>query len=85
MSIISGMITRIGMAIGVKEDRLDEYRAVHADDHPGVRDLLAKAHMRNFSPTAAEKSVWKAMPTSADRVSTTSVWASGVRSRFVRR
>jgi L-rhamnose mutarotase len=37
------------MVIGVREDRADEYRALHADDNPGVRDLLAAAHIRNFS------------------------------------
>lgn len=37
------------MVIGVREDRLDEYRELHRDTHPGVRDLLAKANMRNFS------------------------------------
>ena len=37
------------MVIGIREDRLDDYRALHADDHPGVRDLLEKANMRNFS------------------------------------
>ncbi len=42
-------MTRIGMVIGVRDDRIAEYRAVHADDHPGVRDLLAEANMHNFS------------------------------------
>mgnify|MGYP006274883959 FL=1 len=40
---------RYGMVIGLKEDRFEEYRALHADDHPGVRDLLASANMHNFS------------------------------------
>ncbi len=40
---------RIGMVIGIRQDRIADYRAVHADDHPGVRDLLLKANMRNFS------------------------------------
>jgi len=42
-------IKRVGMVIGVRDDRVEEYRAVHADTHPGVRDLLSAAHMRNFS------------------------------------
>jgi L-rhamnose mutarotase len=37
------------MVIGVREERLEEYTAIHADEHPGVRDLLSAAHMRNFS------------------------------------
>ena len=42
-------VTRVGMVIGVKEEKADEYKAVHADSHPGVRDLLSTANMRNFS------------------------------------
>ena len=37
------------MVIGLKEERAEEYRAVHADSHPGVRDLLEKYNMRHFS------------------------------------
>jgi L-rhamnose mutarotase len=44
-----GNTKRVGIVIGIREDRIDEYRAVHADDHPGVRDLLSKANMHNFS------------------------------------
>ena len=40
---------RLGMVIGVSEDRVGDYRALHADDHPGVRDLLCAAGIRNFS------------------------------------
>ena len=40
---------RIGIVIGIREERLAEYRSVHADDHPGVRDLLTDANMHNFS------------------------------------
>ena len=43
------MVQRVGMVIGVRGDRLEEYRTLHADDHPGVRDLLAGANIRNFS------------------------------------
>jgi L-rhamnose mutarotase len=40
-------IRRIGMVIGIKEDCIAEYRALH--DGPGVRDLLEAANMRNFN------------------------------------
>ena len=40
---------RFGMVIGIRPERLGEYRALHADSHPGVRDLLNAVHMRNFS------------------------------------
>ena len=42
-------IRRFGMVIGIRPQRLAEYRELHADSHPGVRDLLHAAHMRNFS------------------------------------
>ena len=42
-------VKRVGMVIGVKPDRIAAYKAVHAASNPGVRDLLSKYHMRNFS------------------------------------
>lgn len=42
-------VLRVGMVIGVREDRVDDYRALHAEGHPGVRDLLASAGIGNFS------------------------------------
>jgi L-rhamnose mutarotase len=40
---------RVGIVIGVKPDRLSAYEALHAASNPGVRDLLAKYHIHNFS------------------------------------
>jgi len=40
---------RVGMVIGIKPDRISAYEALHAASNPGVRDLLAKYHMHNFS------------------------------------
>jgi L-rhamnose mutarotase len=40
---------RVGMVIGVKPDKVAAYEALHADNNPGVRDLLNKYHMQNFS------------------------------------
>jgi L-rhamnose mutarotase len=40
---------RVGMVIGIKPDRIAAYEAVHAASNPGVRDLLTKYHMHNFS------------------------------------
>ena len=31
------------------KEATEEYKALHADSNPGVRDLLIKANMRNFS------------------------------------
>ena len=43
------MVKHVGMVIGVKADKIDEYKALHADSYAGVRDLLTKANMKNFS------------------------------------
>lgn len=40
---------RVGMVIGLKPDKIAEYRNLHADSNPGVRDLLRKYNMRSFS------------------------------------
>ena len=42
-------VRRIGMVIGTKPEKMEDYRKLHADEHPGVRDLLSKYNMRNFS------------------------------------
>lgn len=39
-------VRRFGLVIGLREERIAEYRALH--DGPGVRDLLAAANIRNF-------------------------------------
>lgn len=40
---------RVGMVIGIKPEVIDEYKRLHADSNPGVRDLLSIAHLENFS------------------------------------
>ena len=42
-------VQRIGMVIGIRPDRTSAYETVHAASNPGVRDLLTKYHMHNFS------------------------------------
>jgi L-rhamnose mutarotase len=37
------------MVIGIKPDQISAYKALHAASNPGVRDLLTKYHMHNFS------------------------------------
>ena len=39
----------VGMVIGLKEDKIEEYKKLHADNNAGVRDLLNKYNMHNFS------------------------------------
>lgn len=42
-------IRRVGMVIKLRPDYLEEYKALHADSNVGVRDLLQKYHLHNFS------------------------------------
>lgn len=42
-------VKRVGMVVRLNEDMIDEYKRLHADDNPGVRDLLTKYNMRNFN------------------------------------
>jgi len=42
-------VKRVGMVIGIKPDKLEEYQRLHADSCAGVRDLLSKANIANFS------------------------------------
>ncbi len=42
-------VKRIGMVVGINPDKIEEYKKLHADSNPGVRDLLNKYHMHNFS------------------------------------
>jgi L-rhamnose mutarotase len=46
---ISKDVKRVGMVIKIKPEYIDEYKAVHSHSNAGVRDLLIKANMRNFS------------------------------------
>jgi L-rhamnose mutarotase len=46
---INKEIKRVGMVIKIKPEFIEEYKALHADSNPGVRDLLAGANMQNFS------------------------------------
>lgn len=43
------MAKRVGMVIKLRPEYVVQYRALHSADNPGVRDLLAKYHMTNFS------------------------------------
>ena len=42
-------VKRVGMVIKIKPECIEEYKVVHADSNAGVRDLLIKANMCNFS------------------------------------
>ena len=42
-------VTRVGMVTQLRPEKLAEYKRLHADSNPGVRDILNKYHMHNFS------------------------------------
>jgi L-rhamnose mutarotase len=42
-------VKRIGMVVGLKPEKIEHYKLLHADSIEGVRDLLNKYHMHNFS------------------------------------
>jgi len=42
-------VKRVGMVVGIAPERIAEYKELHADSNAGVRDLLSKYNMRNFS------------------------------------
>lgn len=42
-------VKRVGMVVKVRKGKLEEYKKLHADSNPGVRDLLTKYGMHNFS------------------------------------
>ncbi len=46
---LSKDVKRVGMVIKIKPEFIEEYKAAHSESNAGVRDLLIKANMRNFS------------------------------------
>ena len=48
-SDIKKVTKRVGMVIGIKPEAIEEYKKLHADANPGVRDLLKEANFANFS------------------------------------
>ncbi|MBM3311053.1 MAG: L-rhamnose mutarotase [Candidatus Aminicenantes bacterium] len=44
-----GSIKRVGIVVGIRPDKIEEYKRLHADSNQGVRDLLRKYRLRNFS------------------------------------
>ena len=42
-------IKRVGMVIGLKSEKIKEYKKLHANGNLGVRDLLDKYNIHNFS------------------------------------
>ncbi len=42
-------VKRVGMVIKIRKDKIEEYKRLHSANNPGVRDLLNKYNLRNFS------------------------------------
>ena len=42
-------VTRMGMVIGVKPEKLAEYKALHANPWPEMNAALSAANIRNYS------------------------------------
>ncbi len=42
-------VIRVGMVVKVKKEKVEEYKKLHANNNAGVRHLLTKYNMRNFS------------------------------------
>ncbi len=43
------LLKRVGMVVGIRPECIDQYRKLHAENSPGIRDLLVKYHLRNYS------------------------------------
>ena len=44
-----GEVTRYGSVIRVKADKLEEYKALHANPWPGVNKMIRECNIRNYS------------------------------------
>ena len=42
-------VKRVGIVIQLQPDCIEEYKRLHSGSNPGVRDLLGKYHLTNFS------------------------------------
>ena len=47
--LMSKKVKRVGMVVGLKPKDMSDYKILHSDSNPGVRDLLNKYNMHNFS------------------------------------
>ncbi len=42
-------VKRVGLVIKLRSEYVQQYLSLHTDSSPGVRDLLTKYHLTNFS------------------------------------
>jgi len=43
------LLRRVGSVIEIRPECITAYRKLHSEEYPGVRDLLVKYHLRNYS------------------------------------
>jgi L-rhamnose mutarotase len=43
------LLKRVGMVIEIRVESIERYRSLHAEGYRGIRDLLVKFHLRNYS------------------------------------
>lgn len=48
-AIPTGSLERHGMVIGLRAEKIDEYRRLHAAVWPGVLNMIRECHIRNYS------------------------------------
>ena len=49
---------RKGMVIGIKPDKIEEYKTLHAKTWPEVLDCIAGSHIKNFSIFIHDKTLF---------------------------
>lgn len=47
-------VQRYGMVIGLRPEKVDEYKRLHADVWPGVLEMIRECNIRNYSIYLAE-------------------------------
>jgi len=47
-------VKRYGAVIGIEKENIEEYKRLHADTWPGVLEMIADCHIKNYSIYLAE-------------------------------
>ena len=76
-------IKRVGMVVGIKPEKIEEYKRLHADSNAGVRDLLNKYHMptSRSSYSRSRASGTSSVTTNTRAMISTPTWPPWPRSR----
>ena len=52
---------RLGMTLGIKEEKIEEYKKLHANVWPEVLENLTELNFKNFSISLLEKIFFKTL------------------------